>query len=366
MIAFLTDTHFGRKHFSKKIFEEDIEYYEKEFFPFLIKNKIKTVIHLGDFVHNRNFQDTYITQNLKEKFLSFFEDNNINFHVLVGNHDSYFKNTIDYSFQKTYFQGYKNIFYYNEVTELKVDGYNFYLVPWIVDEKGFTFPDPKKIDVLVGHFEIENAPMFGTYQSKGGLSYSSFDPYKLTLSGHFHKHSRKKNVVYLGTNRQHNWGEFGDKKGFWYLDNNLKLKLKENKTSPKHLKITYLEDEDKKIKLELDGIGKKKEISLDECGKHAQKNYIKFIIKSAKNQEILEKYFDKVSNNSLEKVELINENEIIEDFDVDGFTDKIDSSELEIMDITNKFVSSLEFDDRIDKTILLSKIMNIYNTTTDL
>ena len=75
-------------------------FFETQLFPYLLKNKVKDVVHCGDIVHNRNTIDLWILQELKTRFFKWFDDNNINLHLVVGNHDLYYRSTLDYSFQK--------------------------------------------------------------------------------------------------------------------------------------------------------------------------------------------------------------------------------------------------------------------------
>ena len=47
-IAIITDTHFGARNDSVQFDEYFYQFYEGQFFPYLQKNNIKTVLHLGD------------------------------------------------------------------------------------------------------------------------------------------------------------------------------------------------------------------------------------------------------------------------------------------------------------------------------
>ena len=47
-IALLNDTHFGARNDSPAFLEYFMRFYNEQFFPYLEKNNIKTLIHLGD------------------------------------------------------------------------------------------------------------------------------------------------------------------------------------------------------------------------------------------------------------------------------------------------------------------------------
>ena len=54
-IALLNDTHFGCRNDSPAFIEYQNRFYDEQFFPYLIKNNINTLIHLGDVVDRRKF-----------------------------------------------------------------------------------------------------------------------------------------------------------------------------------------------------------------------------------------------------------------------------------------------------------------------
>ena len=52
-VAVVTDTHFGFKNDSPLFLESYLKFFEDQFFPYLLKNNIKTVIHMGDVLDRR-------------------------------------------------------------------------------------------------------------------------------------------------------------------------------------------------------------------------------------------------------------------------------------------------------------------------
>ena len=92
-IALITDTHFGARNDNLNFNEYFYKFYEELFFPYLEENDITTVIHLGDVMDRRKFISYRIAKDFRERFLDRFQK--INLHMLVGNHDTYYKNTND-------------------------------------------------------------------------------------------------------------------------------------------------------------------------------------------------------------------------------------------------------------------------------
>src|ERR1035438_646512 len=136
-IAVIGDSHFGTKSFAKHIFESQFKFFEEQLFPYLLKNNIKNIIHLGDLVHNRNTIDLWVLQNLKIRFFKWFDENGINLHVLLGNHDIFYRNTLEYNFFRENVKEFQNIIVYDKPKVIELDNYKIYMVPWIIDEKDF-------------------------------------------------------------------------------------------------------------------------------------------------------------------------------------------------------------------------------------
>ena len=52
-IAIFGDSHFGCRKNSAYFMRQQKDFYDHKFFPYLKKNGIDTIIHLGDFFDNR-------------------------------------------------------------------------------------------------------------------------------------------------------------------------------------------------------------------------------------------------------------------------------------------------------------------------
>ena len=77
-IAILNDTHCGIRN-SSEIFNKNAEqFYEEVFFPYLIENDIKQIVHLGDYYDHR-------------KFINFKALSSNNQHRITGSLSFYYK-----------------------------------------------------------------------------------------------------------------------------------------------------------------------------------------------------------------------------------------------------------------------------------
>lgn len=360
-ISFISDLHWGHKNFSKKSFHENLSYFTEEFFPYVIENTIKDVILSGDLMHNRNIFDNFMIQELKEKFFFWFDKNNINLHIIVGNHDTYYKNRIDYNFPKTNLKEFDNIFVYDKPTITHINNFSFGFLPWLVEKDDITkLIDPKDVDILIGHFDINSALMQGNTLSNVGYDVNVFKRYKVVLSGHYHATSDIKNVKYIGSPYQMNYRDYGNKKGFWVMDETMKFEYIENNFSPKFLKLFYFETEDGDIRLYVGGLSEDRvEVELEKAKTLFENNYFKFIVKTYKDQDILQETFRKLTEHSYDKVVLINEVKSIEDFDIHKFEQEIDDSE-ELIDIITGYVDNLKLKDSRMSKRKINKILNNY------
>ena len=359
-VALISDTHCGVKSFNRQVFERQMEYFEQIFFPFVLKNKIKTVIHLGDLVHSRKLIDNWIDGQFKKRFFKWFDENQVQLICLVGNHDTYFKNTVEHNWPRANLKEFE----YSEIIDTPtikiIEGNRIGFMPWMVSLDDIdSIPPIDKVDVLMGHFEMTNVLMQGTTMSRNGLGYEYFDNYKLVLSGHFHATSQNKNVRYIGTQYQMSWGDYGNEKGFWTLKDNFELEYHINNFSPKFTKLYYSE-ENGEVNLFLGGYYDTfKKVSFTEACEIVKTNFSKFIIKRYANQELLSRYFEEYSQNSLTKVEIINESSAIEDFDIEKF-EKTLKDDADLFTIIENFTKNSKFNMDIDQGSLLSRMKTLY------
>ena len=156
-IAIITDTHFGARNDNVNFNDYFYKFYEGQFFPFLQQNNIKNVIHLGDVMDRRKFVSYRIAKDFRERFLLPFSVLDINLHMLVGNHDIFFKNTNDVNSLQELVDGrYKTINLYSEAQEVTFDGLPILFMPWINSQNyiyAMGMIDETKADICMGHFK---------------------------------------------------------------------------------------------------------------------------------------------------------------------------------------------------------------------
>lgn len=219
-IAILGDTHVGARNDSAIFHDYFEEFYTNTFFPYLREQGITNIVQLGDLFDRRKYINF---QSLKRGRSYLFDqlENGFNTWVLVGNHDTYYKNTNDVNSVDLLLRGYKHIKCINEPTEVMFEDVKFLLVPWICDENEKEVVNAIQTTnaaVIAGHFEIRGFEMQRGMLNDEGLDSKVFENQELIISGHFHHKSQNGNINYLGTPYELTWSDYDDPKGFHVYD----------------------------------------------------------------------------------------------------------------------------------------------------
>ena len=69
------------------------KFYRDVFFPYLLENKIDTILHLGDYYDNRKTINFKALHHNRKIFLDKLREYGMTMDIILGNHDTYFKNT---------------------------------------------------------------------------------------------------------------------------------------------------------------------------------------------------------------------------------------------------------------------------------
>jgi len=219
-IALLNDTHFGVRNDSPAFMEYQNKFYNDLFFPYLIENNITTLIHLGDVVDRRKFINHKTAHNFKQVFWNRLEELNIDTHVIIGNHDTYYKNTNEVNALQNLNLN-KNCTIYTKATEVTFDGLDILFLPWICDDNlddSIHTIDQSQSPICMGHLEIKGFEMHKGHINEHGLEKEQFIKFEKVLSGHFHKKSDDGRIHYLGTQYEMTWSDYKCPKGFHIFD----------------------------------------------------------------------------------------------------------------------------------------------------
>lgn len=285
-----SDVHFGLKSNSSSrlklisnVFSSISEIAEK--------NNISNIIFCGDFFHDRVSLNLN-TMNIASRCLDSLNVKNRKIYLIVGNHDLYYKNSIDIT-SLIMFKGRKNIEIIDSPKEIILNRERVLLVPWGMEYSGMF--EKETFDIIFGHFDISaqyliasyfeehmsnklkkensekineilNDEAFSEILGKGIDSTTSklgnseqylgeFIEYAkkggTIFAGHIHLHkefqTKNRTFCFIGSPYEQNIAELGNKCGCYILDENNKRKFIEISGIPKHLDLrvsTLMKDPD--------------------------------------------------------------------------------------------------------------------------
>ena len=226
----VADTHIGINKSSEK-YHEVVQNLFVEILAVCEERNIGTVIHLGDFFHERKATNTK-TLNIAHRIAEIFEQSNVLMYIIVGNHDIYFKDSLHPSTLETFNQ-YNQIKIIDRITEFD----NLILCPWGSIPTGY-----KRLQEVAdggwcfGHFEINGFKMNGNYICTGGEDANTFKDFRHVYSGHFHTPSSHDNITYLGSAFPQTFHDLGNTHGYYIFDNG-ELEFIEYTGAPKFVEI---------------------------------------------------------------------------------------------------------------------------------
>jgi len=222
-IALITDTHWGVRNDQIAFLDNNKKFLDDIFFPYLDNHRINTVIHLGDLVDRRKYLNINTAKRLRTDFLDRIASESIDFHILVGNHDTYFKNTNSVNvLQELLVDKYPDFKIYDEYAKIvEFDGTKIMMIPWICDENRDIILQQigsTNAQICMGHLELAGFEMFRGSPVSHGDDRSLFGRFDMVLSGHYHHRSSAGNIHYLGSHAEFTWSDYDDPKGFHILD----------------------------------------------------------------------------------------------------------------------------------------------------
>src|SRR6056300_374710 len=178
-LAILNDTHAGCRNSSDIFMGYQERFYSDVFFPYLLENDIKQIIHLGDYYDNRKTVNFKALNHNRKIFLEKLREYGITMDIIPGNHDVYYKNTNELNALKE-LQGH----YMNEVNlvleprVMNYDGCKVALIPWINQEnetQSMEFLSTCKADIVGAHRELAGFEMQKGMPCQDGMDKKHFD-----------------------------------------------------------------------------------------------------------------------------------------------------------------------------------------------
>lgn len=297
-ICLLGDTHFGARGDSKHFHLYFEKFYDK-LFAYLKENNIKEIVQLGDLFDRRKYINFQTLSDSRRYFFDRLRDEGITLHALVGNHDIFWKHSLEVNSPDLLLSDYTNIKVYRDATTVKFESLMLDMIPWMCNEnedKIREFVSKSLSPICVGHFELIGFPLMKGIESHDGVEPKFLDRYDHVYSGHYHTRSTNGNVTYAGTPYEMVWSDYKDTKGFYILDSETHdVKFIEN-TLRMFYKVYY---DDTKFALE--------DVIRTDYSRFNDK-YVKIVVVNKQNAYVFDRMLDEI-----QKVSPIDVS-IVEDF----------------------------------------------------
>ena len=350
-IALLNDTHFGVRNDSEAFRNYQIDFLENQFFPYIKEHNIKTLIHLGDVVDRRKFINHKTASDFRKHFFDKLWQEKIDTHIIIGNHDTYYKNTNEVNAVEnlyTTFDGQNEPWIYTRPKVVNFDGIDILFVPWICEDnyqESLNAIKTAKADLCFGHLEVKGIEMQNGVVNEHGLEKKDFARFDRVISGHFHKHTDDGQIYYCGAQYEQTWSDYNDPKGFHIFDTETREIKRIINPKTIHKKIIYNDKEKDYTNFDLQPFNN---------------HFIKLIALNKTNDDVFDKLVERLYN----EITVYDLN-IIEDYSDIKASVREDILEMGEDTITflNNYVDQL--DTEVNKTKLKEYLKSIYIEASD-
>jgi len=341
-VAILTDTHYGARKGSKLFHDYFEQFYKNIFFPTLEQYGITTVIHMGDAFDSRKSIDY---QSLEWAKRVVFEPlKNYQVHMIVGNHDSYYKNTNNTNSPQLLLKDYPNIQTYSSPTEIKVENLNILLLPWICmenEEQSLKMIKKTKAKIAMGHLELQGFRVNRSIVMEHGLEANLFKNFKKVFSGHYHTRSNNGTVFYLGNPYEIYWTDVNDTRGFTIFDTET-LEHTPIDNPYKMFYNIYYEDTNYQ--------------TFDT--REYENKIVKVVVRKKSDTKKFEKFIDKLYASNIAELKIIENFDIQEPENFEAFENE------DTISILNRYIEEAEIN--LDKSIIQKMMQEIYQEACEL
>jgi DNA repair exonuclease SbcCD nuclease subunit len=346
-IALITDTHWGVRNDNIAFMDNSKKFLDTVFFPYLDANNIRTVVHLGDLVDRRKYINILTATRLRKDFLDPLAIGGYDVHLIVGNHDTYYKNTNTLNALRELVVGKYDFKVHDQLPiGWTFDGTNVLMLPWICDENREAILHEIKntsAQIVMGHLELQGFEMYRGSIVSHGDDRKLFDRFDMVLSGHYHHRSSDGSIHYLGSHAEFTWSDYDDRKGFHILDTETR-------------ELTFIENPYKMFKKvwynDVDDDFLNKQIDY----KQFAGTMLKVIVTNKTNPYWFDKFIENIEQENPLEIQIVEDHLNLSLEDDSDIVNEAEST----LDIFKKYIDGVE-SKNINKEKLENKIVELYN-----
>ena len=336
-VAILTDTHYGAKKGSKHLHDYFELFYKNVFFPALEEHGVETVIHMGDAFDSRKSIDYQSLEWAKRVVFDPLKKYDV--HMIVGNHDCYYKNTNNVNSPALLLKDYPNIKTYSSPTNTKVCGIDMTFIPWICSEnydETLKVIQKSKAKVALGHLELKGFRVNKhLVMEEHGLEANLFSNFTKVFSGHYHTRSDNGTVFYLGNPYEMYWTDVNDTRGFHIFDTETLEHTPINNPYKLFYNIYYEDTPHQTF----------------DASEYSNK-IVKVIVRKKSKQKDFEKFIDKLYKIGIQDLK------IVENFEIQENENFVIDEEENTISILNRYIDESECD--FDKSTIKGIFQDLY------
>ena len=337
-VAIISDTHYGARKGSKLFHDYFEKFYNDVFFPTIDKEGIDTVIHMGDAFDSRKGIEFKSLKWAKRVVFDPLKERGITMHLMVGNHDAYYKNTNEINAVDLLLKEYDNVEVYSSPTEVSVGDLPILFLPWINEQnekETNNIIKKTKCPVAMGHLELNGFVATPGHIMEHGHDARAFNKFEKVFSGHYHSRSDNGTVYYLGNPYEMFWNDVESPRGFTIFDTESLEHQSINNPHRLFYKIFY-EDTDHQT------------FNTSEY----ENKIVKVIVRKKTDTKKFEKFIDKLYTSGVADLK------IVENFQLDE-SEEFEAEESEdTMSILSRYIDESETE--LNKTVIQSLIKEIY------
>lgn len=341
-ILLITDQHFGARNDNVGFLDFYEDFYSKVVIPYIDKHKITTVIDLGDTFDRRKYVNFFTLERAKKMWFDPLHERGVIVHTLIGNHDTYYKNTNEVNSPELLLGDYENIITYPSPQVLELDYCNIAMLPWICSgnyAESMDFVKSCKADILMGHLELSGFAMYRGYENDHGMDASIFNRFDTVYTGHYHHKSSNGNITYLGNPYELTWSDYNDPRGFHVLDT--KSRGLEFIQNPYRMFYKVIYDDRQEVEIDAEKFA------------HLNGKYLKVVVREKNNPYNFDLFIEAIYKNNPAQLT------IVEDIDLTSYEDDDTINEAEdTVTILSKYIEGMEIN--ADKSKLDSLMRNLY------
>ena len=274
-------------------------------------------------------------------------DEKIDTHVIIGNHDIYYRNTNKVNAIKelcTSADGVNEPWIYEEAKVVDFDGTKLLMMPWINPENEAASIEMLKTaeaDVCMGHFDLNGFSMNDAMKQTHGHDKNIVSRFERTYSGHFHHKNDDGQVFYLGNQYEITWSDYKNQKGFHVFDTETRDVEFVPNPNTMFIKLHYDDALTNYDKFDITEYNQK---------------YVKLVVVNKKDNEMFDRLLERLYNDiSVHELKIL---EDYSDLSAANVSDDVAEGSEDTMKLVSNYVEQLELD--LDKERLKVMIKEMY------